>query len=223
MIYDADIARKYDERSQKILLHDYSRILLRRILKPLPRDQLMIDVGCGSGLDLRIYRHLGFRRIIGVEPSVEMRRIACDRIGTGKVVRVLAGDWEHLPLRDGEVGILVSRHSLHYCQNTRRAFREVARVLRPGGMFVAVLSHPTCDALEKRDDKGFVTITLHGGEITITYPCHRISEYLGGDARKLFSLRGFYPYFAPERDGVQEYHPTNMMLVAQRRGGIVCG
>lgn len=220
MVYDFDIAQKYDVCSQTILRRDWSRTLLRRALKVFSRDRLLVDVGCGGGLDFKTYRSLGYCRILGVEPSPEMRRIACGRVGTGKVIRVLAGDWTHLPLADGEVGILVSRYSLHYCEDIKRAFGEAARVLRPGGMFVAIVSHPACDVLEKRDDRGCVTTTLHNGTVKITYPFHRISDYLGRDARKYFSLLCIRSFASCERDDAKPNHPTGLFFVARRYGEI---
>lgn len=94
--------------------------------------QRVIDVGCGTG---RLAAALAERgaRVWGVDPSEEMLRRA--RLVGGKGVGLRRGRAEELPFKDAWFDRAVLRTVVHLLDR-KRAFREVARVLVPGGRAV---------------------------------------------------------------------------------------
>jgi ubiquinone/menaquinone biosynthesis C-methylase UbiE len=109
-------------------------------------DETVLDVGCGRGLLLiSAAQRLTRGRAIGVdiwspvdlsdnrpEATLENAR----RAGVADRVEVRNGDARRLPFADATFDVVVSNLVLHNIpgkEDRRRALREVARVLKPGG------------------------------------------------------------------------------------------
>ena len=102
------------------------------------RGETVLDVGCGAGTDLLLAarRVAPEGRAIGVDMTEAMRECArsgADAIGLDGVVEVRDGLAEELPVADGSVDVVISNGVLNLAVDKRRAFAEIARVLRPGG------------------------------------------------------------------------------------------
>jgi SAM-dependent methyltransferase len=93
----------------------------------------VVDLGAGTGIMTRVLLALG-HRVRPVEPDAEMReRLAA----TTDEVRPLDGTAERIPLPAGSVDAVVAGQSYHWFDQ-RLAHPEIARVLRPGGVFAPV-------------------------------------------------------------------------------------
>ena len=100
----------------------------------LGTDRLrVIDLGAGTGILTRELVRLG-HEVIPVEPDAQMRETLA--AGTPDV-EPLAGSAEQIPLPDGSVDAVLAGQAYHWF-NTERAHPEIARVLRPGGLFVPI-------------------------------------------------------------------------------------
>lgn len=99
----------------------------------------VVDLGCGSGAAVPWLRARGFD-VVGVDFSPEMLAVARRELGGDGRVTFCRGDAESLPFATESVDHLVCLGLLEYLGRHDRAVREVARVLRPGG--VAVFSIP---------------------------------------------------------------------------------
>lgn len=194
--YSPVLAKAYADKSVDWAAHDLGRLYLRRAIAALPRESSVIDIGCGGGLDLSAYRDMGFANLLGLEPGP--RDEALGRLGPG--VPVLDGAFEVLPLESQSVDAALSRFAIHYCADLDRAFLEVARVLRPGGLFAFVTSHPAADALETPNPDGTITMTLFDGQIELTYPYHRIEAYMSPVFRGHFDVLDVHSYCGREAD-----------------------
>lgn len=99
----------------------------------------VVDVGAGTGANLRHFRHA--ERVILVEPDRYMRARLSSRLGESSVpVEVSCADAEHLPLPDGAADAVVFTLVLCSVPDQRLALLEARRVLKPGGT-LAVLEH----------------------------------------------------------------------------------
>ncbi len=100
---------------------------------------LVVDLGCGTGLFTR--RWIGrAHAVVGVEPSEDMRRRAREAttpLPGGDTVRYRAGYSDATGLADDAADIVACSQSLHWME-PESTFAEVARILRPGGVFAAV-------------------------------------------------------------------------------------
>ena len=90
------------------------------------------DVGAGTGILSRLLQRLG-HEVIAVEPD-ELMRARLTAVSPG--IGALAGTAEEIPLADQSVHAVVAGQAYHWF-DTDRAHQEIARVLRPGGVFAA--------------------------------------------------------------------------------------
>ena len=95
------------------------------------RPALVVDLGSGTGLSTRAW--LGRAgRVVGVEPDGEMRAVAEAEGGA----EYLAGDSTATGLPAGCADVVTCSQSLHWME-PEPTFAEIARILRPGGVFAA--------------------------------------------------------------------------------------
>jgi SAM-dependent methyltransferase len=106
---------------------------LRDALSAFPTGSQVLDVGCGTGDHVRLLSQWGFR-VAGVEPSASMRRIAQER-NPGQIIH--DGLIGSLPCPDGSFDAVIAIEVLRYLhrEDVLAAYREVLRVLKPGGVF----------------------------------------------------------------------------------------
>ena len=110
-------------------------------LAALKPGEVVLDLGSGGGFDVFIAgRKVGATgRAIGVDMTPEMlgkarRNTAGYRQQTGlDNVEFRLGEIEHLPVADNSVDVIVSNCVINLSPDKPQVWREMARVLRPGG------------------------------------------------------------------------------------------
>jgi len=99
--------------------------------------ETVLDLGSGAGFDcLLAARQVGpTGHVIGVDMTHEMLKQAranATRIGAANVEFRL-GEIEHLPVADASVDVVISNCVLNLSPDKPQVWREIARVLKPGG------------------------------------------------------------------------------------------
>jgi SAM-dependent methyltransferase len=103
--------------------------------------EVVLDLGSGGGFDCFLAgpKVGAAGRVIGVDMTPAMlakarRNVAHYRAATGlDNVEFRLGEIEHLPLADASVDVVISNCVLNLSPDKPRVWREIARVLRPGG------------------------------------------------------------------------------------------
>ncbi len=129
--YDVEAAR-YDATRGGV---PRARAAARAILALVPeRARTLLDVGCGTGLVTERLVRPGLR-VFGVDASAGMLSAAARRMGPV----VALGDCRGLPFADESLDAVSAVWLLHLLPYAPAVVAECARVLRPGGVFVATV------------------------------------------------------------------------------------
>ena len=181
-----------------------------------------LDVGCGVGLyALWLAEAIGPRgRVIGVEPTAERVEAARGLVGGSSGSRAelefRVGDGTALDLPAGGLDWVWCGDVLHHIADTAAALKEMARVLRPGGLLVIKESQalpamflPGHPELEKRIQLAEIARGREeAGERSFQERRQRTPESLraaglGGIAVRTYMLSRRAPLDAAARDYIQ--------------------
>ncbi|MGQ9788712.1 MAG: class I SAM-dependent methyltransferase [Candidatus Hadarchaeaceae archaeon] len=95
----------------------------------------ILDIGCGIGYFEGMLPELN---IIGLDSSKEALKVARSRSNKDFVL----GDAEHLDFPDGSFDGAFAVTTLEFLDDYKKAVKEVTRVLKPGGKFLAMILNP---------------------------------------------------------------------------------
>jgi SAM-dependent methyltransferase len=138
-------AREYEIMAKLELVHWWYRARRALLLEivgeharsagdPMPR---LLDLGSGTGANAAAYA--AHARVVGVEPSAVAVRLASTQEGP----RFARAEGIALPFPDRTFGVAVASDVLEHIADDASTVREIARVLKPGGVFVfSVPAHP---------------------------------------------------------------------------------
>ena len=107
------------------------------------RGSHILDAGCGEGYLCRKLARLG-ARVTGVEVSREMLSFALEDKSKGPLgITYHQGDMTHMHfLPDNSFDFIITNITVSDAEDYKGAFREFARVLKPGGTYLHLDLHP---------------------------------------------------------------------------------
>lgn len=149
------------------------REVIRALLEhaQLPVSPRILDAGCGTGRNLRDYSAIG--RAEGVEPSQTAIDFCRER---GYVVHL--APVEDLPFKRGTFDLACASDVLEHVADDGAALRELRRVVKPGGAFLATV--PAYDWMWSHHDD------IH----------HHVRRYTRSRLLERVSDNGWRPVFA---------------------------
>lgn len=125
-----------------------------RELLPAPAG-LTLDVGCGEGRLTRALAAAGFDAF-GIDRSEKLVAAARDADPGG---RYAVAEARSLPVENGAAQLVLCVNVLMHVVELDETLREFARVLAPGGVFVAGLVHPAAEAGEFDEERDALIVT----------------------------------------------------------------
>ena len=139
----------------------------------IAEDDVVLDIGCGGGVNIEKFLKLTKGNVDGldysevsVEASLAQNRKAVD---DGRC-RIIQADVRQMPIGDEEYDLVSAFETIYFWPEIQESFREVSRVIRPGGQFMIAQgtdgNHP--------DDEMWLA-TVEGMHV---YTAEDLKEYL---------------------------------------------
>ena len=112
------------------------RKLLRSILAslPLPLDSIALDIGCGTGSNLKLLRAEGLS-VIGLDHSLYALSLA--KMNTQHPF--INGDLNRLPVRFESIGLIIAMDIFEHLEDDRSGIRECFQAIKRGGFLIVTV------------------------------------------------------------------------------------
>lgn len=180
----------------------------------------VLDLGCGDGYDLSRLKQKG-ALISGIDSSKEMVKLAQAK---NPGAEIQTGTFDALPFADNSFDLVISKWVFQNSETIDPIYQEVVRVLKPGGNFIYLTSHPIRQFLEKKQHpkdyfkKESVVSVFFEGKVTEVAPSHSLNEYFTPFFFSNFTLRAFeegYDSGAEKVDG--DVFPSFFVIRAMKK------
>ncbi|MDB4940336.1 MAG: Methylase involved in ubiquinone/menaquinone biosynthesis [Candidatus Doudnabacteria bacterium] len=183
----------------------------------------LLDVACGDGLDLLYYKELG-AAVYGIDASKEMVALAQSRMPDADI---RTGLFESLPFEENFFDVVLSKYAIMTSSDLKPVFKEVHRVLKPGGVMMYLVTHPFRQYFEKKDntadyfEQQIVDSNILNNTILVKEPSHTMNEYLNDFLFKNFDVQLFDEQWDPSAEQIDgKKYPGFFILKAVKRQGI---
>jgi len=135
--FDSPSSEAYNHIANLFVFRIERHMVMRELRRLCPQG-ILLDIGCGPGhLTREILQKFSLQRVIGLDISKDMLRLAARNLPAGRV-ELIPGDVRALPLADASIDFAVSSGSLHHWADAVQGFKEISRVLRAGGRFLTM-------------------------------------------------------------------------------------
>jgi demethylmenaquinone methyltransferase / 2-methoxy-6-polyprenyl-1,4-benzoquinol methylase len=196
----------------------WRRFLVSRVPRTAGR---VLDVATGTAaVAIELAKGASGRTVVGVDQSPEMLaagRGRVERAGLAGRIELREGRAESLPFADAEFDAVTFTYLLRYVDDPLATMRELARVVRPGGV-VAMLEFDVPRGIWRPLWELYVRVGLPLAGAVVSPGWHEVGSFLGP------SIRGFYERL-PLDAQLDLWHGAGITDVRCRRlsvgGGVV--
>jgi len=183
------IADRYDLITG-LLSYGQDRRWKRRLvsLVPIRPGVRVLDLACGTG-DITYALSDAGASSVGLDITPRMVEIARGKRQSGSRPEFLVGDMMALPFGDATFDVVTTGYGIRNVPAIAGALAEIARVLRPGGVFLSLDFDRPSNPLLRAVYLGYLTLVgstlglvLHGDPDTYRYIPESIRRYPGAEA-----------------------------------------
>jgi SAM-dependent methyltransferase len=141
-VYDVEArveAEHWWFRGRRLLFAEELRVLKNGM------NAKFLDIGTGTGSNLRMLRQEGYRNITGVDLNPLAIRYCVAKGFTS----VLLGGATSLPFAEGQFDVVLATDTIEHIEDDQKALHEIHRVLAPGGhVMITVPAFPSLWGLQ---------------------------------------------------------------------------
>lgn len=165
-------------------------------------NKKVLDVGCGDGIDVAHYESIG-ADVIGLDNSENLIKIARNKYPNYQFDVGLA---ENMPYADESFDCVFSKYAIMTSSDIEPIFDEIYRVLKKGGRFVYLATHPFRQYLELNDltldyfIQRNVDLNCLDETVIITEPTQTFNKYFNKDFFKKFRIVDYLESKDPAAD-----------------------
>jgi len=124
------------DRTSRWPIFSMERSVVMNALRKEKMEGTLVDIGSGAGyLAAQIKRHHPTLKVVGLDISAEMITVSKSNWADSDI-EFTVGDAQKMPFPENSIDVAVSSLSLHHWADAAQVFREIKRVLKPGGRFI---------------------------------------------------------------------------------------
>lgn len=197
-----------------------NRVEFYEFLDVLIPSQKVLDLCCGDGYDANHYSEKGFD-VSAIDASEELIKIAQQNY---QGIDFKVGLAETLPYENNTFDAVLSKYSIMTSHDMNPAFQEAHRVLKQGGYFIYLMTHPFRQYFEKRDvnadyfKQEVVECNILNNTVKLHEPSHTFNEYFNKDFLSKFDIVDFKESFDPAAEAIDgRIYPGYFIVVCKKR------
>jgi ubiquinone/menaquinone biosynthesis C-methylase UbiE len=152
-------------------------------------NKKILDVGCGSGLDLEFFAAMGSKALAAIDSSDELIKLVKEKFPNNDIH---TGDFNYLPWNKNEFDLVWSKYAIQHANDITVPLQEMFRVLKQGGTAYLQVTHPmrTAGMLTSKnyfDNHAPVHYPTIDGKI-ITEPHHTCADWMNAIIEAGFAI-----------------------------------
>ncbi|MBI4019224.1 MAG: methyltransferase domain-containing protein [Candidatus Aenigmarchaeota archaeon] len=158
-----DAKKDYDDRRDKYYFERRVREL-KKILENTSKEANILDVGCGTGINVEFLHQHGFSNVCGSDISRTLLETA-----RAKNLRnmVLTGSIE-LPFKDASFDLVTMLDVIEHMDGYKNNLSEISRILKPGGRLF--ITYPNPGMIWLIDIMAAIGLKIPGKENKVPFP-----------------------------------------------------
>jgi ubiquinone/menaquinone biosynthesis C-methylase UbiE len=167
-------------------------------------NKKVLDLACGDGIDAQHYKEIG-ANVDGIDASDKLIEIATRKY---PAVNFKVGFAEKLPYEDNSFDCVYTKYAIMTSPQMDPIFNEVNRVLKKGGTFIYLVTHPLRQFLERKNlsedyfVQSEVKLPILDATVTVIEPTHTLNEYFNSDFFSKYEMIDFKEVFDPAAEQI---------------------
>ena len=118
-------------------------------------NKSVLDLGCGTGNNLKFLSEFGFKKVIGVEGSKVAVDLAKNFLKKNNNCKIIHDDFKKLSISNNSIDLCIDRGSITHndLNSILSVISEIKRVLKFGGLFLSVVFSKTHSSFKNSKKK----------------------------------------------------------------------